>query len=487
MRTVMNRLSVLPFLVGGMAIAQEADDFEEWQREEQAALQEFKDKDDEEFLNFLKKEWREMQALQGMVQDEVPKPIKMPVATPQPPKYTMSAKSKVVDVPIVKAMPLVKPSLEDRPIPAEVERIKSAKFIFFNMPLTVDYDESVKVVLNGQITKEAISAFWEALSRSNYSGCLAQAQYYKNQLKLNDWGYCQLLNEMSGGIYGGQQNQSNLLVWFMLLKSGYEIKIGYSKDRIYLLFPSENALYGASYFTFEGKKHYMVSFGGRAESIGSLYTYEGRHPGANKLIDFKISVPPDIKTVTIDKIFMVRYGEREHPLSVKLNKEVVDFFSYYPQTDFEVYFGAAPSPETGLSLLSALRPLVTGKMETEAVNILLSFVQTAFDYKTDQEQFGRERSLFPEETLFYPFSDCEDRAILFAYLVRNLLGLEVIGLDYPGHIAAAVKFSSEVEEGDFIIYKNAKYTVCDPTYINASWGMSMPQFKNVVPKVIAAR
>ena len=71
----------------------------------------------------------------------------------------------------------------------------------------------------------------------------------------------------------------------------------------------------------------------------------------------------------------------------------------------------------------------------EFVGILLNFVQTSFDYQTDEEQFGREKYFYPEEILAYPFCDCEDRAAFFARLVRNLTGLEVVGLDYPGPVS----------------------------------------------------
>ena len=54
-----------------------------------------------------------------------------------------------------------------------------------------------------------------------------------------------------------------------------------------------------------------------------------------------------------------------------------------------------------------------------------------------------------DEPLFYPYSDCEDHSVLFAYLVRELPGLEVIGLDYPGHVATAVRFSRVSRGGLF--------------------------------------
>ena len=93
--------------------------------------------------------------------------------------------------------------------------------------------------------------------------------------------------------------------------------------------------------------------------------------------------------------------------------------------------------------------------------------------------------MFPEETLFYPYSDCEDRAILFAYLVRKLTPLEVVGLLYSDHVATAVKFSSYVA-GDSRMYQGQRYVVSDPTYIGADVGMEMPQYKDAMPEIIPA-
>ena len=110
-------------------------------------------------------------------------------------------------------------------------------------------------------------------------------------------------------------------------------------------------------------------------------------------------------------------------------------------------------------------------------------VQESFEYKTDDEQFGREKYFFTEDILYYPFSDCEDRSIFFSHLVRKLLGLEVVGLNYPNHVATAVKFNTNVT-GDALLIDNSKYIICDPTYIGSDVGMAMPQFKNVSPSVI---
>ena len=90
---------------------------------------------------------------------------------------------------------------------------------------------------------------------------------------------------------------------------------------------------------------------------------------------------------------------------------------------------------------------------------------------------------FAEESLFYPYCDCEDRSILFSRLVRDLLGLKVLLVYYPGHLATAVHFTESVT-GDYISLDNQKYVVCDPTYIGAPVGATMPDMDNESAKVI---
>jgi hypothetical protein len=135
------------------------------------------------------------------------------------------------------------------------------------------------------------------------------------------------------------------------------------------------------------------------------------------------------------------------------------------------------------SMLNKLKNIIKGKTELEAVNIILRFTQTSFKYKTDQEQFKYEKVLFPEETLYYPYSDCEDRSIMFSYLVTKLLGLKVVAVKYSDHLASAVEFSTKIK-GDGFKYKNHYYTISDPTYINANVGKAMPKYKQSDFKVI---
>ena len=124
--------------------------------------------------------------------------------------------------------------------------------------------------------------------------------------------------------------------------------------------------------------------------------------------------------------------------------------------------------------------------QLEAVERLLNWVQTAFVYEYDNVVWGDDRAFFPDETLYYPYCDCEDRSILFTRLVRDLLGLKCILIYYPGHLASAVCFTDHVS-GDYILVNGDKYIVCDPTYIGASVGYTMPDMDNASAKVIVLR
>jgi hypothetical protein len=119
--------------------------------------------------------------------------------------------------------------------------------------------------------------------------------------------------------------------------------------------------------------------------------------------------------------------------------------------------------------------------EDEAANFLLSFVQHAFAYKTDIDQFGYQKCFFIEESIYFPYNDCKDRSVIYAWLVHELLGIKVIGLLYPGHMSTAVELKQIREGYATVMYQGRRFVIADPTYINASVGMPMPSYARLSP------
>ena len=215
-----------------------------------------------------------------------------------------------------------------------------------------------------------------------------------------------------------------------------------------------------------------------------FFTYKEPYPNAEKFVNLFFKNEMEISQKNQNKVLTFTYFGQDYKVYSSYNKSSVELFVDYPQTDMNVYFSFSLPENSKMKLLNSLRKIIDGKSETEAVNILLAFVQKAFKYETDGEQFGREKTFFPEELFYYPYSDCEDRSVMFAYLVKNLLNLKVLGLEYPGHMTTAVKFSKSIYGKDDLVFEGEKYIICDPTYINAQIGMCMPQFKNVKPIVL---
>ncbi|MCE5251793.1 hypothetical protein LLG96_16410 [bacterium] len=519
----MKKLNILITVTFGMVVllstplSAQKDDFEDFikkQREEfdkqkKEVTQEFDDlkkKADQDFAQLLSQAWQEMEVFKGLEADTTPKPVEPPVARPvktpekepaKPPvKTPEKAPAKVPQkAPVKEPVPEEKkPQAQKKELPKEKEKViqiqqpegEPVSFIFYGTPVRISIDPKLKVNLTGTVSEKTISAFWETISSSPYEKALEQLFEVKKQLRMNDWGFCLLLDTVGKNIYGPPTTQRNLFVWFMLIKSGYDARIGFVDGQVYLLLPSKQTLFGVPFYTLNNKTYYITFLGTNPESVKSLYTYEGSHKAADKLIDMNIYQSPDVTQKYVSKTYKFSYSGKEYSIPVDVNQNIIDFYQFYPQTNFEVYFSASVDSESKNALLNGLKPVIWNQPEDEAVNMLLCFVQTAFQYQTDEEQFGKEKHLFAEETLYYPFSDCEDRSFLFAFLTRNLLGLDVIGLHYPGHVATAVKFKGS-ESGDSVQYNNSRYIICDPTYINAHYGECMPRFKNVNPEVVAIR
>ena len=178
-------------------------------------------------------------------------------------------------------------------------------------------------------------------------------------------------------------------------------------------------------------------------------------------------------------------------MQVSVNRNMIDFMNDYPtsmsggnyMTRWAMYANTPMEERLKGELLPKFREKLKGLGQKEAVERLLNWVQTAFVYEYDDKVWGGDRTFFAEESLYYPYCDCEDRSILFTRLVRDLLGLKCILIYYPGHLASAVQFTESVQ-GDYIQLNGKRFVVCDPTYIGAPIGCTMSGMDNATATVI---
>lgn len=325
------------------------------------------------------------------------------------------------------------------------------------------------------VKEEHVADAWEVLSDEKYLTVLAQCAEYRERLNLCDWGYVRFLQEMTTSFFSASQsNEAVLMQIYIMVQSGYKVRMARSEDRLVLLLPIEHEVYDYSYLTVDGIPYYIID---KQKGRRSFYVYDRAFAREMELSLYMTS-PPLLQTVGTKTVERTLTSKKQVSVTIETDRNLIDFYSDYPvSSQWGYYSSASLSQEIKSELYPTLRQYIDGKSSAEAADLLLNFVQTAFEYKTDDEQFGYERPLFGDETFFYPYCDCEDRSILYSILVRDLLGLNVVLLNYPSHLATAVKFKEEVR-GDYIQLDDGKYVVCDPTYIGASIGEAMPDCRN---------
>ena len=398
------------------------------------------------------------------------KPQATPVK-PQPvaPKAEPTTPAKPQATPVKpQPKPKAKPAMQSS---LQKEFYPSVAINYCNTKLYID--ASMKGVINITSSQEcAVADGYEALCRSNYKPLIANCQQAQKDFRLNDWGVFLFVKTAAEALCN-DENSCIVMQQFLLNELGYRAKMARRGDRNQLLLfvATDCMVYGHPYFTKEGLNYYNIN----GTEACTFYMCNQDSKKAKTPVAMRLNNVPALNSGVVSR---QRTNKASNvSVSVNVSKSLMDFYASMPQCDYGVYAKAPVAGSLAQEVLGTLRPLVQGKSEVDAANLLLNFVQTGFKYATDEEQFGFEKPFFVEELFYYPACDCEDRSVLFGWLVRELLGLDVVYLDYPNHIATAVQFKGDVK-GDFLTVDGKRYTVCDPTYIGASIGMTMPNLRS---------
>ncbi len=363
-------------------------------------------------------------------------------------------------------------------------------FEFYDGAFNFELDKTSDIAFPEELSKGSVSGFYEAIESSNYQPLIGKLLDYKDKNDLNDWIYYQLVRKTAQQISPKAENYQRytLYKWFLMAKSGYDARLGMAKDRLIFYIRNEESINDIPFFMEEGRKYMCLNvhdYGYPDLTKEPMIPLGIAVPGAKSSFSYKVTRMPDFKPETYtQKDISFQYGQKSYHFQVKLNNAVEGIFANYPGVDFETYFNIPLSKETYGSLIPLLKKNVSGMSQKKGVDYLMRFTRYAFLYENDDDNFGDEKRLSPEQTLLSAYSDCDDRAALFFYLVREIYDLPMIALMYPTHISMAVQFDKPT--GPSIMYNGARYSVCDatPQKEDLKVGQIASDFKNVAYNIV---
>ncbi|RLA82483.1 MAG: hypothetical protein DRG78_07080 [Epsilonproteobacteria bacterium] len=454
-----------------------AESFKDFKRTQAKAFTTYKDKRDVAFNNYLKEQFREYKAQMEVPLYKAPKPKSITPATIK----DIKSVGPVVNI---KLKPIVIPDVNitkkaDIPIVALKER--DINFSFFGTDLGFSVDQSVKYAKYYPLNQEGVANFFGVVAKSEYENIILSISSIKNSMRLNDWGVYLLVKKLSQEIFTNPDD-AKLMSWFIFNKLGYDVKVGLAHREVTLMFYSEKAIYSTPNYNFSNKKFYVLSHYDKSR-IGRLYSYDKSYPEATKAFDLSLKELPKFNRSVKSKSLHFKSRDGVFETTYNYNQNLIDFMATYPQADYDTFFNAPVDKISYTQIARDIKKHIDGMKASSALNFVLNFVQNAFIYEIDDQQFGREKVMFAQETLYFDKSDCEDRAILFSYLVKELFGYSVVGVKYRDHMATALYIPLE---GDSVKVGRKKYVIADPTYINSSIGQSMPKYRSVKPESFIA-
>ena len=318
------------------------------------------------------------------------------------------------------------------------------------------------------VTRKSVDTFYQRISATDYKPVIAALEAYKSKYNPDDWVFYQLIRRTAESLSPKaiNYNRYTLFKWFLMCKCGYDATLNRTENKLLLYVQSDDDIYDIPYFMRDGKRYICLNYHDYGYRIE--FTEKNTHnvaiavAGAINKFSYKLSQLPNFRPEDYhDKDLSFDYHHVSYHFKVKMTDDVKKMFVNYPVADYRLYFNEPLSCETYNSLIPQLKNNMRKMSVKQGVDYLMHFTRYAFLYQPDQENFGREKHLSPEQTLLYDRSDCEDRAALFYCLVKEIYNLPMIVLLYPHHLTVAVKFDKP--EGAPIVYNGSTYSVCEPT------------------------
>lgn len=350
---------------------------------------------------------------------------------------------------------------------------RSEKIDLYGHELMFSGFEFTSASSGGCFSEKTLQSTVEKLIKDNqFDVLLGQMNQYADELRMDDMAFLMMLNKVTQGLLRRESDDCKTIVKYVLLhKKGFDVFIGYTESSL-TLYGRTNVMIDNCLFIERGtKKYFDLSFNQHAEPQ-SEQLFVMHHEGKALPLVMNTITPPAFCAKQSKKVMPFEYDGFLYFFTTRVNQSLVEYYKELPTINIStVYLNYGLSASATNSLVAEMKQATSSMSTTEGINFVLQFIQTTFEYKRDEQVYGQEKFSFPEETITNTYSDCEDKAMLFAVLVTKIFGLKTVALYYKNanHINVAVESWKQNTKGNFVLNDHS-YVICEPTGTGFSVG-----------------
>jgi hypothetical protein len=339
------------------------------------------------------------------------------------------------------------------------------KVDFYGHFLNVSFDQDLRKINFIKLDQSEINSKLKYFRNANLSNSVSVIKNYTKAFDLDDAGVVLLVDKAATSIAGSRNNNEQVFTKYIMLKQlGYDVILTRTENNKLNCMGNISFTPGRYiYINYASRRYVDLDFKNRKNYSKHLIIIDGQKT-------FKTIARNIISTPKVDAHMEIRhitfsYGINSYDLDAKSNKSITEFLGDLPM--FEVgnaFTNLSVSKEMNESVVQYLRNQVVGMDKVEATKFLLAFVQQVVPYGSDYTKYGEERFYYPEETIMAADADCEDKAILLAYLAKRILGIQSVGLFFENdrHLSLALQIPDYSPSIGFK-YNGKTYVSCEPT------------------------
>jgi hypothetical protein len=347
-----------------------------------------------------------------------------------------------------------------------------------------DWVDGNNPILNAPLTQTNVDRMIALVEKQDLSRMVSDLQTTANTRRLDAVGIILLAKSYVRSTYLNTRAQK-IIQWKILQKMGFDVLLSYDKSQfdVFGRMPLDPA--SSVYIHYKGARYNNLDFhNGRL--TGNRFIYGNSYKPGSKPILFNTSSTPLINALEDHKQLNFEHAGKKYTLRSVTNKSLVKYLDDLPRLSLGItYVQKELSAQAQQSVIAPLNAFMANMSEAQKAAFLLSFVQQAFAYKTDLEQYGYEKYNYPEESLQASYVDCEDKTLLLAYLYKEILHADCVLLLFEErqHVCLGVSLEGYTNSYAFR-YNDKNYLTCEPTGTNYHLGRTaipLTEVSQVIP------